>query len=164
MKAPIDRRTAIAATIAASTIAVSPRLFARDDATNADMANAERQVPTLGDPSQRQLVGDWRISGKDEVLEISLQSDEKFTMKCFSLPKVEAGKGEFKWAGKGDWSVRDDSLLLHRTHKWMWVGWAEAASTLYDWCPVIDITATKIILANDVKLERLNVLGGTQLA
>lgn len=164
MKTPIDRRTAIAATIAASTIAVSPRLFALDDAANAELANVERQVPTLGDPSQRRLVGDWRISRQDEVFEISLQWDEKFTMKCFSLPKVEAGKGEFKWAGKGDWSVRDDSLLLHRTHKWMWVGWAEAASTLYNWCPVINITPTKIILANDVKLERLKGLGVTPIA
>lgn len=154
MKTPMDRRTAIASTIAASAIAVSPRLFAFEETSSAGMAKIEEDVAAQGQPTQREFVGLWRINGQEEAFEISLEGDETFTMKCFSLPRVGSGKGEFKWGGKGDWAVRYGSLLLHKTHKWMWVGWGEDSHTIYDWRPVVDITPSEIILANNVKLER----------
>ncbi len=155
MKVSIDRRTAIASTFAASAIAVSPRLFALDDADIAEVSRNQKFAHVLSDPTERQFVGRWRISEETESFEILLEPNGKFTMKCFSVPSVDAGKGEFKWGGKGDWVVRDNSFLLHKTHKWMWVGWGEDAHTIYNWHSVVDVTPDAIILTSNVELKRL---------
>lgn len=109
----------------------------------------------MGDPVKRQLVGRWRINGKRETIDVSFESDGKFTADCFDVPGIDTEERKLIWQGKGDWSVRDKSLSVKRTHVWSRVYWSENAREIYNGRPVLDITPTKIILAKDAALARL---------
>ena len=109
----------------------------------------------MGDPIKRQLVGHWRIYGKKETIEVSLASDGNFTADCFNVPAYATEEPVQTWHGQGIWFVRDNTLTLKRTHTWYKLYWLENPREIYNGRQVLDISPTKIMLANDATLVRL---------
>lgn len=115
----------------------------------------ENIFDAMGDPMKRQLVGRWRIHGKQDTIDLTLDSDGSFTAKSFGVPPTDDGKAELRWEGKGNWAVRDKVLSVTRTHTWYGVYWSSNERVLYDKRKVLDITPTSVRLADDATLKRL---------
>ena len=109
----------------------------------------------MGDPLKRQLVGRWRISGRRETIVIALESDGAFSATCFRASGKSGDPAELLWEGQGSWAVRDQKLTIKRTHTWSRIYWSENHRTLYDRRPILEVTPTRVHLADHATLERL---------
>jgi hypothetical protein len=106
------------------------------------------------DPLNGELVGQWRLSGQNELIDLSLEDDNTFAATADRRPRDESQEPRRIWTGKGCWIVRDRQLSLHRTHILIGGEWQQNERTIFESKPIREVRPTSVVLEAGPPMDR----------
>lgn len=118
----------------------------------------------LSDPLNKNLVGRWRLVGKQERIDLTLDDDNTFVASAFAPPQKEGEKEIPLWQGEGYWFVRDQRFTIWRKmFKHPKVGWTYGERTIFEDKRVVETSQDKVVLEGGPTMLRTPTERSTKL-
>jgi len=112
------------------------------------------------DPLNEKLVGEWRLEGQRERIDVELEKDNTFTAKAWDWNPLSDSWHTKEiprrtWQGKGYWVVRDGRLSIFRTH----AGRSNNEREIFADKPILKVTRTNVVLKGGPSMTRKEAAG-----